>query len=94
MKFTNIVEHPEVCYHCALDDEMFDGYFVEVKDDGNIVSAYLCEKAWPRRKEFIAYEYKFNVSLERFIESLQEPITASYINFVFKRLSSLEEIPS
>ena len=94
MKVNNIVEHPEKCYHCTLDDEAFNGYFIEIKDDGTIISAYLCEDGWPRRKEFIGYEYSVRTSLDAFVKILSEPITESYIRHIFKRLTTLEEIPS
>ena len=94
MRINSIVEHPERCYHCTLDDEAFNGYFIEIKDDGIITSAYLCEDEWPRRKEFIVFEYSARMDLDAFVESLSEPITANYIRYVFKRLTTPDKFPS
>ena len=94
MIINSIIEHPERCYHCTLDDEAFNGYFIEIKDDGTIISAYLCEDGWPRRKEFVFYDYSARMDLDAFIEALNHPIISGYIRHVFKRLTTLEDIPS
>lgn len=94
MKVDNIIDYPVKSCRCTLDDEAFNGYFIEVQDDGIMTSAYLCEDEWPRHKEFVACEYSSVMDFDTFIKSLSEPITESYLRFVFKRLKTPKNIPS
>lgn len=94
MKITDFHECPEKCYRFRIDNEDYNGYFIEVKDDGEVFSAYLCEEMWPRRKEIVYYEYVSTTSFEGFMEALKSPIVESYIHFTLGEMSKLRDIPS
>lgn len=94
MKISNFREHPEKCYHFNIDDEYYNGYFIEVKDDGEMFSAYLCEEMWPREKAIIYYDSKDRTTFDEFMEIMQLPMTEAFIRYTMDRMSRLEDIPS
>ena len=92
MKITNFREHPEKCYHFNIDGEYYDGFFIEVKVDDEMYSAYLCSEMWPREKVIIYYNRKDKISFEEFMEIMQLPITEAYIRHVMNRMCQFEKI--
>ena len=94
MEISNFREHPEKCYHFNINDERYNGYFIEVKEDEEVYSAYLCEEMWPREKALIYFNYKRRMTFDEFMEVLQMPMTEAFIRDVMKRMSKFEDIPS